>query len=141
MPLKDPVKRKEYYKKWKSANKEKTKITNQRYRDKNKQAINARIKKWKQDHPEATHKSSTLQNWKKMEVKCDDMESLYNLYMSTEFCWHCGCKLTTGKPMTSTTKCLDHCHITGLFRAILCCGCNSKLPKQIKNNININEII
>ena len=64
--------------------------------------------------------------------------------MSTEFCWQCGVILTTGKVRTSTTKCLDHCHITGLFRAILCHCCNAKQPrqpKQIKNNININEII
>ncbi len=141
MPHKDPVKRREYYKKWKAANKEKVKISNQRYRDKNKEAINARLKKWKKEHPESVHKSFTLKNWKIMGLICDDVESLYNLYMITKKCQKCDCILTSGNPVTVTTKCLDHCHITGKFRNILCNSCNAKLPKQIKNNIIIDEII
>lgn len=62
--------------------------------------------------------------------------------MSTENCEGCECILTESKPQTSTSRCMDHDHITGEFRAVLCIGCNSKQPrqhKQIINNTNIDN--
>ncbi len=138
---KDKEKQKEYNKKYYQENLEKERLRCKKYYEENKEKERLRKKNYKEKNPEKVHMTSMITLWKIRGVKDNDYEILYYIYMSTEFCWHCGCKLTTGKPMTSTTKCLDHCHITGLFRAILCCGCNSKLPKQIIININIDETI
>ncbi len=59
--------------------------------------------------------------------------------MSTEECEQCGCILTNGQPITATSRHMDHDHLTGKFRAVLCCSCNAKQPKQIINNTNINN--
>jgi hypothetical protein len=34
--------------------------------------------------------------------------------------------LTEDRYNTSTTRVLDHSHITGQFRNILCCACNNR---------------
>ena len=177
MPHKDPVKRKEYLKKWKEANKDKGKEYDKKYREKNrekerlrckkyreknkekiieygkkyyeknKEKEKIRKKKYKEQNPEKYHKGYTISAWKIQGLIVDDedeYESLYYLVMSTENCEGCNCKLTSGKPQTATSRCLDHCHITGKFRAVLCLVCKVKQPKQPKqkiNNININEII
>ena len=153
---------KKFYEKNKEKNKEKEKLRGKKYREKNKEKIKESQKKWyqnnkekvietkkkyKEQNPEKYHKGYTISAWKIQGLIVDDedeYESLYYLVMSTENCEGCNCKLTSGKPQTATSRCLDHCHITGKFRAVLCKACNVKQPKQPKqkiNNININEII
>ena len=145
-------------KKWEENNPEKRKECSKKYYQANKNKVSEASRKWKENNPEKAHMSNQISSWKQQGLKHDDCKSLYNKYMNTEYCECCGCKLTTGKPRTSTTKCLDHCHITGLFRRVVCHGCNSRLPRQrhgcnsrlpkqpkqhpqIINNININEAI
>ncbi len=162
MPHKDPVKRKEYGKKyreenkekerlrvknWRKENPEKIRLGGKKYREENKEKVSERKKNWRKENPEIYHKSFTISKWKQQGLIMDDedeYESIYYLVMSTENCEGCGCILTDNKPRTSTSRCLDHDHFTGKFRAVLCISCNSKQPrqhKQIKNNINIDEII
>ncbi len=177
MDWKDPVKKKEYDRKYYQANREKRlaqkkiyyknnkeqinarekkyrkenseKIREQRkkYRDNNWVEISAREQKWRKENPEKFHKCHLIGNWKSRGLIVDDpdeYESIYYLVMSTENCEGCGCILTGHKPRTSTSRCMDHDHFTGKFRAVLCISCNSsqpEQPKQIKNNINIDEII
>jgi phosphoglycolate phosphatase-like HAD superfamily hydrolase len=155
---KDRLRNKNYYEnnrekvrernnKYREKNKDKIKERNKNYWEANKNMRNEAKRKYRENNPEKYHKSRRISEWKSQGVKHDDYVSLYNKYMNTDYCECCGCKLTTGKPRTSTTKCLDHCHITGLFRRVICNGCNVKLPKQPKqhpqiiNNININEDI
>ena len=134
----------EYNKKYHLANIEKERLRGKKYYEENTEKIKLKSKNYRKENPEKVHKSYTISQWKKQGVKHDDYKSLYNKCMNTEYCECCGCKLTTDKVMTLTTRCLDHCHITGLFRRVLCNGCNLKLPRQTKkiiNNININNVI
>jgi hypothetical protein len=67
-----------------------------------------------------------LRDWKRSGLVCDNYDELYNHYLKTAYCDACKVKLSIDKKTTSTTKCMDHCHETGLFRNILCHSCNVK---------------
>jgi hypothetical protein len=85
--------------------------------------INARKEYFKT--PEG-QKTRTKTSWKRMGLNMKHFEIIYWLYLSTTKCDRCQCILTKDRYTTSTTKCLDHSHITGKFRNILCHSCNAK---------------
>ena len=67
--------------------------------------------------------------WKYNGILCFDYNLLYDLFISTDKCEFCNIQLTTGRYMTSTTRCLDHDHsINDKFniRGVLCNSCNIK---------------
>lgn len=53
----------------------------------------------------------------------EEFEAVYKIYLETEFCNFCNCKLHEGN-VGSGKKTLDHDHTTGKFRNILCNKCN-----------------
>jgi len=124
-------------KKYREANKEKIK----KYREANKEREMERNKKYREANKEKVHMSNTISKWKRQGLIHDDYKSLYDKVMNTDYCERCNCKLTGTKPMTGTSRCMDHDHITGKFRGVVCHSCNSSLPKQPKkiNNIKIDE--
>ena len=63
----------------------------------------------------------------------ENINELYDYYLSVKVCDSCKRSLTMG-PKTIDQKCMDHCHITGKFRNVLCNSCNASLPKQSKWN-------
>ena len=70
-------------------------------------------------------------------------EKIYQRYLDTTHCDLCNVELTEGKTTTSTTKQMEHCHITGLFRNIVCCKCNGKIRDKetpSKTNTGIKNI-
>ena len=76
-------------------------------------------------------KSHRIKDWKRQGIKLPDEYPDWDIFYEEEYmkatkCEECLVELTEGKRITSTTKCLDHCHITGEFRNILCQRCNSK---------------
>jgi hypothetical protein len=71
-------------------------------------------------------KSNTISKWKQRGLITDNYDSLYEHYLKTAYCDACKVLLTYDKQNTATTKCVDHCHETGLFRNILCLSCNIK---------------
>jgi len=75
-------------------------------------------------------KNSRRKAWRTRGLNMDNFEEIYKRYLSTTHCDFCEVKLTEGKIRTNTTKCMDHSHITGEFRNILCCSCNTKLPRN-----------
>ena len=69
-------------------------------------------------------KSHRIKNWKCMGIICDDWDELYISYMAHEHCMECGCEFGEKGDGTGTFKCLDHNHLTGEIRGILCSLCN-----------------
>jgi len=85
---------------------------------------NAR-KKWHKDHPERARQSSRNRNLKsRFGITREDYNNL--LKDQNYKCAICGTDdpKTTGTP---GTWCVDHCHITGRIRGLLCARCNGAL--------------
>ena len=71
-------------------------------------------------------KSRRVSHWKHRGIVSDDFDAVYERYITTMNCEACGVGLTTDKQSTKTQRCLDHDHITGEVRAVLCCACNTR---------------
>jgi len=79
---------------------------------------------WREANPERAHKTTTISRWKFCGVVHDDFEQLYDAYMQATNCEDCG--TTFSYKGDTLWRCLDHCHETGVFRAFVCNGCNTR---------------
>lgn len=71
-------------------------------------------------------KGLTISRWKNTyQIKSNDFNELYNLYVNTNYCNVCGVGLTLGR-YGNSRKCLDHNHNTGLVNGIICKTCNTR---------------
>ena len=96
-----------YYKQWKIANKEHCKD----YWIKNKKFI-------------------TISQWKRRGVKTPEglsFEELFDFYESVPDCENCNIELTA--EVFNQRRCLDHSHVSGDFRAVICHSCNVKASR------------
>lgn len=128
--------RKEYFKQYRKNNREKIKEYREKnkeyykqydkeYRENNKQ----KIKKYRENNKEyfkqynktdKRKKSNTISKWKQRGLKeyGYTYNELYEYYLSITNCEVCN------KDLSTTIKCMDHDHITGCFRWVLCHSCN-----------------
>lgn len=67
------------------------------------------------------YKTDIIYKWKKRGLLYHDIDELYEIYINTMNCSHCGKEFKTTRE-----RHLDHDHETGSFRAIVCNGCNTK---------------
>ena len=63
-------------------------------------------------------KSQTIGSWKTRGL-IDDYEKVYQIYLDTNNCMKCQVEIT------GNNKHMDHCHITNLYRSVLCNSCNT----------------
>ena len=113
-------KKKEYY----ENNKDAINQRNKEYYEDNKDKITEQHKEWRENNKDKATKCSRIATWKSRGVISDDYESLYEYYLNVEFCELCDVELVEGL-YGNNKKCLDHDHITGEFRNVLCCWCNT----------------
>ena len=121
-------KKKEYNKQWKLLNKEKVLETTRLWRKENKEKIKVSRLTWSSSSPE-NQKRSLL---KKYKLSLED----YNLMFEEQN----GCCKICNTHQTDLKKPLfvDHCHITGNVRGLLCSTCNSALG-MLKDNVSLFE--
>ena len=109
------------------------------YRENNREKINEKRKQsYQQNREKELERQKTpnarmtkrIYDWKRQGLKCDNYEDLYNYFITTEKCEKCDCDLVGGG-RAKNSRVMDHCHISGEFRNVLCRACNATLPKQI----------
>jgi len=127
MPLKDKEQRKEYDKKYRDEHKEDKKEYNKKYRDEHREDKKEYIKEYNQT--ENGKKIGRISDWKRKGVISDDFNVLYEKYINTNECEICNISITSGTGIIGK-KHLDHCHITGKFRKILCGYCNTHVMRN-----------
>jgi hypothetical protein len=107
---------------------------NKKYREKNKEQLSEKQKKHRQENKEekaeynkkyyqtpAGKKASIIAGWKKMGLIHSDYDELYDkIYLPATHCQVCKKEFKD-----SFDKCMDHDHLTGLFRQVLCRDCNT----------------
>ena len=81
-----------------------------------------------------THK---IADWKRYGL-IDDYEKVYEIYINTNNCMKCSVEIS------GHNKCMDHCHTTNLYRAVLCKSCNNGNPFDLHcrktNKLGIKNI-
>lgn len=145
--------RRESRRKWAAKNKDKITAYNEanigkmrEYRrtwyQQNKDRHNELMIKWRETNPEKAKKLNLINAWKYYGLVCDDYDDLYNEYLKCTHCMDCG-KEFTGEygDGSGAFRCMDHCHVTGKFRAFVCSSCNQsrRYVDAAENPIEKNE--
>ena len=117
MPLTEHQKklRRENY----ARNKERILEYNKKYKATPEQHLKA-TQKYRQT--EKGQKSVFKTKWKKRGVDMNDFEDFWTQYWNATKCERCD--ISFNKAVWKEKKCLDHCHETGKFRAVVCWNCN-----------------
>jgi hypothetical protein len=137
MPLKSKEERAEYDRLYRKKNREKKLEYERLYRKKNKEKIAeydrvyyeknkdkiAEYDKVQKKTPEGL-KVSRLSDWKRRGLIHDDLDELYERYLQSTHCDECEEEFVNDRGISQ--RCMDHCHISGLFRNFLCKSCNLK---------------
>ena len=95
-----------------------------------REASNARNKKYYQTAK--GRKAYTKKNWKKRGLDMDTFYYVYPIFLNATHCERCGIEFQEGN--NGKQKCMDHCHVTGIFRNIICRNCNVNVLPHIGKN-------
>ena len=108
-------------------NKKSRKDIQKDYRIKNKEKIMEDNKIYRQT-PEGK-KTHLKYKWKSRGLDMDTFYYVYPIYMNATHCEHCNVKFEDNKG--GNQKCMDHCHVTGMFRNVVCRNCNVNVIPHI----------
>mgnify|MGYP003657070537 CR=1 FL=1 len=127
MPYKNPEDKKKHDKEYYLKNKERIQQRTKLYFIQNREKILDKSKEYYKNNieyykSEEMIKKSRISKWKSRGLITEDIDKLYEYYLSIEECEHCGILLDEDE---ATRKCMDHSHTTGQFRNILCKTCNT----------------
>jgi len=125
--MKTREEQKEYQRQWYLKNRERLLQKQKEYSEKHKEEIKS------YNQSENRIKLHRISNWKKWGVK-GDLEVIYQRYINTTHCDLCNIELTIDKKTSPTSKSMDHCHETLVFRNIVCHRCNMNKKVLYKNN-------
>ena len=103
---------------------QKRKLSQDKYREKNKEELNRKSRKRKKT--ETGKKQMFKDKWKRRGLNMENFEEIYERYKDAIFCDICECVL---EGIGNNRKCMDHCHITGEFRNVVCHHCNVTICK------------
>ena len=129
-------KRKEYEK-----NKEKYKERNKNYREKNKEKLNEYNREYSKTYDDTLSKKKYYESdkgkkarmkskWKSRNVNIEDFNIFYERYANCNNCEWC-------KKEISSCKQMEHNHISGEIRGVVCRGCNNRMRKKDNNFNNV----
>ena len=124
------AKKKIIYQKNKEELKAKSRAIYHKNRDRDKEKDNAKHRAY--SRTAGGIRLGRLCNWRKRGVifaSKEEESAFYLLFINTHNCELCGMKFDDN--YRNQKRCLDHCHISGLVRNIVCRSCNSSLPRQV----------
>ncbi len=110
--VKTKEEKKEYGKEYYKNNREKILLQIKEYNQTEKGKMNTKINEWKKN---------PKNGYGLICENRDEYEYIYDRYLNSERCEECSKEYTE-----DNWKCMDHCHLTGLFRDIICNSCNMK---------------
>jgi len=125
MPYKDPEKKKQCARKSYHKCKTKEKLEKDRLRMAEKRK-DPELNKILQKRSRMNHWKNSMRYW-------GSWEELDEIYMATEICPLCNCKLS--QENNSFQKSVDHDHFSKYVRDIICKNCNNKRGKVDRNKM------
>tara|TARA_R110000796_G_scaffold152871_2_gene269255 strand:- start:20 stop:538 length:519 start_codon:yes stop_codon:yes gene_type:complete len=138
--LQQCINAKKYYEEHKEEKKEYMLEYNSKYYENNKEKIKENVKEYRENNKEKIaetqaayfqspigKKNNTISRWKTrgLEETKEELDIIYELYLTQELCYSCDVKLTRDGIQCATDPNMDHDHITNRFRQICCRECNS----------------
>ena len=113
-----------------------------KYYKNNVEKERTRVEKWQEDNREhynekarirfaeyrktpEGYKMTMVSRWKQMGL-IGNYEKIWDYYLKIDKCEECECDFSVKGDGIGRFKCMDHSHITGEFRNVLCSKCNIK---------------
>jgi len=116
-------------KKYRENNKEKISEINKKYRENNKERVAERVKNWAENNRERVREIEKRNRFKReYGITLEERDTMYDNQN--------GCCSICNTPQE--TLCIDHNHITGTVRGMLCTPCNLALG-WVRDDINTLE--
>ena len=84
------------------------------------------IKDYQMEYRKNNKEKITITQWKKNGIRSENFHKLFKIFNKAMNCYFCNVQFGN---TTRNRKCLDHDHLSGYPRFILCNICNTKLRK------------
>ena len=113
---------KEYAKEWRENNRQSARDSAKKYYESNREQLIQKMLVYAKTP--TGKKSRVIARWRMRGVVSNDFDKLYDQYSNTKECENCEQEFGPQGNPANNWKCLDHCHVSGEFRQVLCNMCN-----------------